>query len=184
MIAANGGISASIDRAGRIRDRLGKQAADFLLADIAPGHMSSWYVRFGDWFAGLCLACCIFFGIVEWRARRRALSPPPGGPASLPLTPDLPPLDSCPAMPVVLQLIDAHKRYGDQALLDGASCALADDQKVGLIGRNGAGKSTVCRVLLGEEELDAGEVVRGRQLRLGYLRQHDPFNPAKRFAIS
>lgn len=78
-------------------------------------------------------------------------------------------------MPVVLQLLDAHKRYGEQALLEGASCALADDQKVGLIGRNGAGKSTLCRVLLGEEELDAGEVVRSRQLRLGYLRQHDPF---------
>jgi ATP-binding cassette subfamily F protein 3 len=78
-------------------------------------------------------------------------------------------------MPVVLQLIDAHKRYGEQALLDGTNCALADDQKIGLIGRNGAGKSTLCRVLLGEEELDAGEVVRGRQLRLGYVRQHDPF---------
>ena len=82
-------------------------------------------------------------------------------------------------MPVVLQLIDAHKRYGHQELLDGASCALADDQKVGLIGRNGAGKSTLCRVLLGDEELDAGEVVRGRQLRLGYLRQHDPFHPGE-----
>jgi ATP-binding cassette subfamily F protein 3 len=82
-------------------------------------------------------------------------------------------------MPVILQLLDAHKRYGPQALLDGASCALADDQKVGLIGRNGAGKSTVCRLLLGEEELDAGEVVRGRQLRLGYLRQHDPFLPSE-----
>jgi ATP-binding cassette subfamily F protein 3 len=78
-------------------------------------------------------------------------------------------------MPVVLQLVDAYKRYGEQAILDGASCALADDQKVGLIGRNGAGKSTLCRILLGDEELDAGEVVRGRQLRLGYLRQHDPF---------
>ena len=82
-------------------------------------------------------------------------------------------------MAVVLQLIDAFKRYGDQALLDGASCALADDQKIGLIGRNGAGKSTLCRVLLDEEELDAGEVVRGRQLRLGYLRQHDPFQPGE-----
>jgi ATP-binding cassette subfamily F protein 3 len=60
-------------------------------------------------------------------------------------------------------------------LLDGASCALTDDQKVGLIGRNGAGKSTLCRVLLGDEELDAGEVIRSKKLRLGYLRQHDPF---------
>src|SRR5687767_14434196 len=78
-------------------------------------------------------------------------------------------------MPIVLQLQDAYKRYGDQQLLDGASCALADDQKVGLIGRNGAGKSTLCRILLGEEDLDAGEVVRSKKLRLGYLRQHDPF---------
>ncbi len=82
-------------------------------------------------------------------------------------------------MPVVLQLTGAHKRYGEQALLDGASCALADDQKVGLIGRNGCGKSTLCRVLLGDEELDAGEVVRGRQLRLGYLEQHDPFRASE-----
>jgi len=80
-------------------------------------------------------------------------------------------------MPVVLSLQDAHKRYGEQLLLDGASCALADDQKVGLIGRNGAGKSTLCRILLGDEELDAGEVVRNKKLRLGYLRQHDPFKP-------
>jgi ATP-binding cassette subfamily F protein 3 len=78
-------------------------------------------------------------------------------------------------VPVVLQLIDAYKRYGEQALLDGASCALADDQKVGLIGRNGSGKSTLCRILLGEEELDKGDVVRGRSLRMGYVRQHDPF---------
>ncbi|MEQ8848527.1 ABC-F family ATP-binding cassette domain-containing protein [Botrimarina sp.] len=78
-------------------------------------------------------------------------------------------------MPVVLTLQDAHKRYAAQVLLDGATCALADDQKVGLIGRNGAGKSTLCRILLGEEELDAGEVVRSKKLRLGYLRQHDPF---------
>lgn len=78
-------------------------------------------------------------------------------------------------MPVVLTLQDAHKRYAAQVLLNGATCALTDDQKVGLIGRNGAGKSTLCRVLLGEEDLDAGEVVRSKKLRLGYLRQHDPF---------
>ena len=85
-------------------------------------------------------------------------------------------------MPVVLSLRDAHKRYGPQVLLDGAGCALADDQKVGLIGRNGAGKSTLCRVLLSEEDLDAGEVVRSKKLRLGYLRQHDPFHDGETVA--
>ncbi|TWT47440.1 ABC-F family ATP-binding cassette domain-containing protein [Botrimarina hoheduenensis] len=78
-------------------------------------------------------------------------------------------------MPVVLSVQAAYKRYGHQHLLEDASCSFTDDQKVGLIGRNGAGKSTLCRILLGEEDLDAGEVVQGKKLRLGYLRQHDPF---------
>jgi apolipoprotein N-acyltransferase len=79
VIAANGGISASIDRAGRLLARGKKQNAEFLLADVEPGHMSSPYVDFGDWFAGACLACCIALFIVEWRARwalrRRSISP-------------------------------------------------------------------------------------------------------------
>lgn len=78
-------------------------------------------------------------------------------------------------MTIVLQIRDAYKRYGDQQLLDDAECALTDDLKIGLIGRNGAGKSTLCRALLGDEDLDAGEVIRSKRLRLGYLRQHDPF---------
>lgn len=64
-------------------------------------------------------------------------------------------------------------------LLDRASATITDDGKVGFIGRNGAGKSTLLRVILGEEELDGGEVVRHPRLRLGYLRQHDPFVPGE-----
>ncbi|RIK83607.1 MAG: ABC transporter ATP-binding protein [Planctomycetota bacterium] len=82
-------------------------------------------------------------------------------------------------MTVLLQLRDAYKRYGLQHLLDGAGFTINDTDKVGLIGRNGAGKSTLCRILLGEEELDAGELFRHNQLRLGYLRQHDPFLPGE-----
>ena len=82
-------------------------------------------------------------------------------------------------MAVLVQIKDAHKSYGDQVLLDGAEVTLTDEHKTGFIGRNGAGKSTLCRVLLGEEELDAGEVIFHPQLRLGYLRQHDPFQPGE-----
>ncbi|NDH95567.1 MAG: ABC transporter ATP-binding protein, partial [Planctomycetia bacterium] len=60
---------------------------------------------------------------------------------------------------------------------DEASATITDDGKVGFVGRNGAGKSTLLRVILGEEELDGGEVVHHPRLRLGYLRQHDPFLP-------
>lgn len=80
-------------------------------------------------------------------------------------------------MAILLQVTKACKSYGDQRLLDSADATLSDDVKVGFIGRNGAGKSTLLRVLLGEEELDSGEVIRHPSLRLGYLRQHDPFLP-------
>ena len=82
-------------------------------------------------------------------------------------------------MAVLLQLKNAHKSYGDQVLLDDAEATIVDDVKVGFVGRNGAGKTTLLRVLLGEEELDVGEVVRHPKLRLGYLRQHDPFQPGE-----
>ncbi|HYF50966.1 MAG TPA: ATP-binding cassette domain-containing protein, partial [Planctomycetota bacterium] len=79
-------------------------------------------------------------------------------------------------MPILLKLEDAYKGYGTRNLLDGTECEFTDDHKYGFIGRNGAGKSTLIRVLLGEEELDKGQVHRHPKLRLGYLRQHDPFH--------
>jgi len=82
-------------------------------------------------------------------------------------------------MAVLLDIRKASKRYGGQVLLDEASATITDDGKVGFIGRNGAGKSTLLRVILGEEELDGGEIVRHPRLRLGYLRQHDPFLPGE-----
>src|SRR5438128_12010382 len=78
-------------------------------------------------------------------------------------------------MASLVQITNAYKTYGDQVLLDGAEATFSDNVKVGFIGRNGAGKSTLLRILLGEEELDSGEVIRHPSLRLGYLRQHDPF---------
>ncbi len=82
-------------------------------------------------------------------------------------------------MAVLLQVKNAHKSYGNQVLLDDAEMTLTEDTKVGFVGRNGAGKSTLLRVLLGEEELETGEVIKHPKLRLGYLRQHDPFQPGE-----
>lgn len=82
-------------------------------------------------------------------------------------------------MAVLLQLLDGVKSYADQQLLDHASFTIHDGMKVGFIGRNGAGKSTLLRILLGDEELDSGEVIRGSHLEVGYLRQHDPFQPGE-----
>lgn len=82
-------------------------------------------------------------------------------------------------MAVLIQVRNAHKRFGDQILLDGAEVSLVDDVKIGFIGRNGAGKSTFLRAILGDEELEQGEVIHHPSLRIGYLRQHDPFKPGE-----
>jgi ATP-binding cassette subfamily F protein 3 len=82
-------------------------------------------------------------------------------------------------MAVLLDIQNASKRYGDQVLLDDASATITDDGRIGFIGRNGAGKSTLLRIILEEEELDSGKIVRHPRLRLGYLRQHDPFEPGE-----
>ena len=82
-------------------------------------------------------------------------------------------------MATLLQLTGAHKHFGDQVLLDDADVTISENVKVGFVGRNGCGKSTLLRILLGEEELDSGEVFRHSSLRLGYLRQHDPFLPGE-----
>ena len=82
-------------------------------------------------------------------------------------------------MKVLLQARSVSKRYGSLVVLDRATAAFGERMKIGVIGRNGAGKSTLCRVLTGDEEADEGEVVRGRDLRLGYLEQHDPWEPGE-----
>ena len=78
-------------------------------------------------------------------------------------------------MAVLIQITDVHKSYGDQILLDGAEVTLTDNVKIGFVGRNGTGKSTLLRILLDEEEIESGQVTRHPDLQIGYLRQHDPF---------
>ena len=67
------------------------------------------------------------------------------------------------------------KEYPPQRLFDGLSLTFHDDDRVGLIGPNGAGKTTLLRILAGTETPDAGEVVRGKNLRLAYVAQENVF---------
>jgi len=82
-------------------------------------------------------------------------------------------------MASLIQISKASKSYGEQILLDKADAVISDNIKIGFVGRNGAGKSTLLKAILGEEELDSGEIIRHPSLRLGYLRQHDPFLPGE-----
>lgn len=61
--------------------------------------------------------------------------------------------------------------YGHQILLDGVTLAVAAGEKVGLVGRNGCGKTSLLKILAGENQADSGEISSRRELRIGYLPQ-------------
>ena len=78
---------------------------------------------------------------------------------------------------MLFRLSDVHKSYGVQDVLRGASLQINAGEHVGLVGRNGAGKSTVFRLVAGDETADRGDVVRSKSVRLGLLAQHIKFEP-------
>ncbi len=71
----------------------------------------------------------------------------------------------------VLQLEAVAKRYGDRVLFRDVTWQLGGRERVGLVGPNGIGKTTLCRLLVGEEAPDAGRISRARDESIGYLPQ-------------
>ena len=68
--------------------------------------------------------------------------------------------------------------YGYQTLLDGITLAVESGEKVGLVGRNGCGKTSLLKILAGHHAADSGDISRRRQLRTGYLPQEFELDPA------
>ncbi len=69
------------------------------------------------------------------------------------------------------------KSFVERNILDDADFSIESGDKIGLIGVNGTGKTTLLRVIAGEETLDAGGIVKTGGLRVGYLPQNPEFNP-------
>ena len=75
----------------------------------------------------------------------------------------------------IVTLQDIHKSFGPEIVLDGLSPDLHDGEKVGLVGPNGCGKTTILKLILGTVEPDMGKVIRRKNLRIGYLPQEPCF---------
>jgi len=73
--------------------------------------------------------------------------------------------------PALLTANDLALAYGHQRLLQSVTLAVGPGEKVGLLGRNGCGKTSLLRILADHQRPDAGEVARRRGLRIGYLPQ-------------
>ncbi|HNQ73723.1 MAG TPA: ABC-F family ATP-binding cassette domain-containing protein [Verrucomicrobiota bacterium] len=81
-------------------------------------------------------------------------------------------------MSTILQATEVTVRHGTQVLLDAATFAIAAGQRIGLVGRNGCGKTTFLKVLAGLQTPDAGTVTRRRELSTSYLPQDFQLDPA------
>ena len=78
---------------------------------------------------------------------------------------------------ILLNATDISKSYTASPLLSNLSYAINEGDKIGLIGVNGTGKSTLLRITAGVEDLDSGKIVLTGGVRIGYLPQAPAFNP-------
>ena len=78
----------------------------------------------------------------------------------------------------ILSAKNLELSFGNDPVLDGATLAVYPGEKVGLVGRNGCGKSTFLQIIAGTEEADAGQISRKQGLVTGYLPQEFELNDA------
>ena len=74
-------------------------------------------------------------------------------------------------MSALLSANEIRLTYGYQTLLDGVTLAISAGEKIGMVGRNGCGKTSLLKILTGQNAADSGEIALRRSLRIGYLPQ-------------
>ncbi len=75
----------------------------------------------------------------------------------------------------MIKVINLTKSFGRQILLDSVSFSINPRERIGLVGRNGHGKTTLFRIIVGEEHADSGEITIPRNYRVGYVTQQLKF---------
>ena len=83
----------------------------------------------------------------------------------------------------VINVEHISKLYGDKMILDDLSCSVDYGDKIGIIGVNGTGKSTLLRIIAGDEEADQGEIIFSKGMTVGWLPQNPDF-PEKGSVLS
>lgn len=78
-----------------------------------------------------------------------------------------------------LKIVNLHKTYGTKTLLDGVNLSIRTGDRVGLIGANGTGKSSLLKVISGIDNYDDGEILTPNDYRIGYLDQHPELDESK-----
>ncbi len=74
-----------------------------------------------------------------------------------------------------LELVELTKGYGEEPLIDGFSYAFRKKDRIGIVGPNGCGKTTLMKLIMGLEEPDRGQVVMGSTVKIGYFSQENEY---------
>src|ERR1051325_8535515 len=82
-------------------------------------------------------------------------------------------------MASILAATDLVVRYNEHAVLNSATLGINEGDRIGLVGRNGCGKTTFLKILAGLQSPDSGNVTRRRDLVVSYLSQDFTLDPAK-----
>lgn len=73
---------------------------------------------------------------------------------------------------ILLQVNQVARRFADNTLFEGVSFNIQNRDRIALVGRNGTGKSTLIKQIIGQEPLSEGEITQAKGLKIGYLEQH------------
>lgn len=77
----------------------------------------------------------------------------------------------------IMTVESISKSYGEKVLFENASFGMEDQDKIGIVGVNGTGKSTFLKVIAGMESTESGRVTINNGLRIRYLAQNPPYDP-------
>ncbi len=81
--------------------------------------------------------------------------------------------------PVILSALELKVHFGEQIILDKASLSVHEGDRIGLVGRNGAGKSTFLKIISGLLNADSGEIAKKKDLIIGFLSQEFTLDESK-----
>lgn len=75
----------------------------------------------------------------------------------------------------IMNIEHISKIFGEKTIFDDASIGIQEGDKIGIVGINGTGKSTLLRMIAGDEVPDSGNIIRQNQLKLAWLPQEPKF---------
>src|SRR4051794_14204552 len=80
---------------------------------------------------------------------------------------------------MLLQASNISKSYGVQSILSNITLQVQERDRIGLVGVNGAGKSTFLQIISGEMSYDSGDIFKSKETRIGYLAQNSGLNTSR-----